>query len=116
MKSEIQDALLSMKSGKALYSDKISAKTLKAFDHIGLELLQLLANAIYNKEVFPVELYKLTFITLPEKSGAVDCENFRTISIMSHVTKVILRVIMLRIKNKIHPEISTKQCGFVKDK
>ena len=35
---------------------------------------------------------------------------------MSHVTKVILRVIMLRIRNKIHPEICTKQCGFMKDK
>ena len=35
---------------------------------------------------------------------------------MSHVTKVILRVIMLRIRNKIHPEISTEQYGFLKDK
>ena len=35
---------------------------------------------------------------------------------MSHVTKVILRVIMLRIRNKIHPEICTEQYGFMKDK
>ena len=35
---------------------------------------------------------------------------------MSHMTKVILRVIMLRIRNKIHPEISTEQYGFTKDK
>ena len=35
---------------------------------------------------------------------------------MSHVTKVIFRVIMLRIRNKIHPGISTEQYGFMKDK
>ena len=35
---------------------------------------------------------------------------------MSHVIRVILRVIMLRIRNKIHPKISTKQYGFMKDK
>ena len=35
---------------------------------------------------------------------------------MSQVTKVILRVIMRRIKNKIHPEIYTDQYGFMKDK
>ena len=116
LKSEIQNALSSMRNGKALGSDKISAETLKALNHFGLELLQLLANAIYNKGVFPDELYKSTFITIPKKSGAVDCENFRTISILSHVTKVILRVIMLRIRNKIHPEISTEQHGFMKDK
>ena len=116
LKSEIQNALSSMRSVKALGSDKISAKTLKALNHFGLELLQLLANAIYNKGVFPDELYKSTFITTPKKSGAVDCENFCTISIMSHVTKAILRVIMLRIRNKIHLEISNKQYGFMKDK
>ena len=116
LKSEIQNALWSMKKGKALGSDKISAETLKALNHFGLELLQLLANAIYNKDVFPNELYKSTFITIPKKSGVVECENFRTISIMSHVTKVILRVIMLRIRNKIHPEIATEKYGFMKDK
>ena len=98
LKSEIQDALSSMRNGKALGSDKISAETLKALNHFGLELLQLLANAIYKKGVFPDELYKSTFITIPKKSGAVNCENFRTISIMSQVTKVIFRVVMLRIR------------------
>ena len=109
LKSEIQTALSSMRNGKALGSEKISAETLEALNHFGLELLQLLANAIYNKGVFPDELYKSTFITISKKSGAANCENFQTISIMSHVTKVILRVIMLRIRNKIHPEISTEQ-------
>ena len=91
LKSEIPNALSSIRNGKALGSDKISAETLKALNHFGVELLQLLA-------------------------GAVDCENFRTISIMSHMAKAILRVIMLRIRNKIHPEISTEQYGFMKDK
>ena len=35
---------------------------------------------------------------------------------MSHVTKVILRVIMFRIRNGIHTEISIEQYGFMKDK
>ena len=116
MKSEIQSALSSMRNGKALGSDKISAKTPQASDHFGLKLLKLLANAIYHEGVFSDELYKSTFITPPKKSGAVDRENFRTISIMSHLAKVILRVVMLRIRNKIHLEISTEQCGFMKDK
>ena len=35
---------------------------------------------------------------------------------MSHANKVILRFIMLRIRNKIHPEISTEQYGLMKNK
>ena len=34
---------------------------------------------------------------------------------MSHITKVFLRIIMIRGRSKIEPEISQKQCGFVKD-
>ena len=94
LKSEIQNALSSMRNGKTLGSDKISAENLQELIHFGLDLLQFIANATYNEGVFPDELYKSTFITLSKKSGAVDCENFCTISLMSHVTKVILRVTM----------------------
>ena len=78
LKSEIQNALSSMRNGKALGLDKISAETLKALDHYSLELLQLLANGVHNRRVFPEELYKSTSIILPKKLGAVDCENVRT--------------------------------------
>ena len=65
-----------MRNGKALGPDKIFVETLKALDHFGLEFLQLLAKAVYNKGVLPDKLYKSTFITLSKKSGAVICENF----------------------------------------
>ena len=105
-----------MRNGKTLGPDKIFVETLKALHHFDLEFLQLLAKAIYNKGVLPDELYKSTFITLPKKSGAVNCENFRAVSIMSHVTKVILLVIMLRIRTENDPEVLAKQYGFMKDK
>ncbi|GFO02556.1 LINE-1 reverse transcriptase [Plakobranchus ocellatus] len=35
---------------------------------------------------------------------------------MSHITKILLKIIMLRIRNKIKPEIAGEQCGFVEDK
>ena len=77
LKSEIQNALSSMRNGKALGLDKIFAETSKALDHFGLELLQLLANIIYNKGLFSDELYKSTFITISKQLGAVSCENFQ---------------------------------------
>ena len=35
---------------------------------------------------------------------------------MSHVTKLLLRIIMMRVRNKINPEIAEEQCGFVEGK
>ena len=57
-----------MRNGKVLGSDKISAETLKALNHFSLELLSLLASVIYNGGVFPDDLYKSTFITIPKFS------------------------------------------------
>ena len=58
---------------------------------------------------------KSIFIAIPKKPGAVECENHRTISLMSHVTKIVLRILLLRARSKITPEIGREQFGFVQD-
>ena len=64
----------------------------------------------------PKDLAKSVFITLPKIPGTMDCELHRTISLMSHLTKVILRIIMARMRKSLRPEISQLQVGFVPDK
>ena len=61
-------------------------------------------------------MLKSVFIALPKKAGATECELHRTISLMSHVTKILLRIVMMRVRNKIRPEIAEEQCGFVEGK
>ena len=61
-------------------------------------------------------MLKSVFIVLPKKAGATECELQRTISLMSHVTKILLRIVMMRVRNKIRPEIAEEQCRFVEGK
>ena len=72
--------------------------------------------AIYDTGEIPSDLSKSIFIALPKKPGATECESHRTISLMSHITKILLKILMARMRNKITPEIAEEQCGFVKDK
>ena len=44
------------------------------------------------------------------------CELHRTISLMSHVTKILLRIVLMKVRSKIRPEIAEEQCGFVEGK
>ena len=69
---------------------------------------------IYGDGKFPKDLSKSIFITLPKKPSAVDCEH-HTISLMSHVTKIILRVLLLRLRSRIQPEIGREQFGILED-
>ncbi|GFS25422.1 endonuclease-reverse transcriptase [Elysia marginata] len=59
---------------------------------------------------------KSVFLMLPKKEGATECSLHRTISLMSHLTKLLLRIIMIRIRGKLRPEISNNQFGFVEDR
>ena len=52
-------------------------------------------------------------IKIPKVEGTLKCEQHRTISIINHITKIILKVITERIRSRIRPEIAEEQFGFV---
>ena len=52
-------------------------------------------------------LYSIT-----KKGQLKDCANYRTISLISHASKILLRIIIKRMKNKLDQEISSMQAGF----
>ena len=84
-----------MKRGKATGQDHISVEMITALEGLGIHVLTKLANMIYDTGTFPDELSKSIFIVIPKKIGTTECELHRTISLMSHVTKIILRVMLL---------------------
>jgi hypothetical protein len=83
-----------------------------------MSLLELtrLSNMIYDNGRFGEELNKSIFITLPKVSGTAKCDKHRTISLMSHVTKLELQIIMNRIRGRTLPEIAEEQYGFMPDR
>ena len=101
-----------MKKGKATGSDKISTEMLRALDDENIDLITNLCNIMHNSGIIPTDLKQSIFITLPKKSKAQSCTEYRTISLMSHVTKLLLKVIEQRIVKKIDNEVSRLQSGF----
>ena len=91
MKEEIQKALKSMKDGKATGPDELPAEALKALDEHNIEIITSLCNIIYNSGMIPTEMKHSEFITLPKKPQAMICTEFRTVSLMSLVTKLLLK-------------------------
>ena len=50
---------------------------------------------------------KSVFLLSPKIPGTMDCELYRTTSLMSHLTKVLLRIIMARIRKSKTRDITT---------
>ena len=58
-------------------------------------------NEIYDTGQIPPDISKSTFTAVQKKPGATECELHRTISFMSHISKILLRITMMQVRNKI---------------
>ena len=61
-------------------------------------------------------LKKLVFIPIPEKSNAKECSNYRTIALISHAIKVMLKILQARLQQYMNCELPDVQGGFRKGK
>ena len=54
------------------------------------------------------------FIPIPKKGNAKECSNYRTIALISHASKVILKILQGRLQQYVNCEIPDVQAGFRK--
>lgn len=114
-KDEVIRAVKLQKNKKATGPDNIYAEVLKVIaeqDGPSLKLLTTIINAIYTTGKIPTSWLKSTFITLPKKNNSSQCDDYRMISLMSHVLKIFIRIIHTRIYQKCENQIDQTQFGF----
>lgn len=109
---EVQNAIKNMKEGKASGPDNIQTEFLKLLDEDNVKWLTSLFNRIYDCGSIPKEWLKSEFIILPKKPGAKNCSEYRTISLMSHLLKLFLKIIHKRIYKLCEEQVSPTQFGF----
>ena len=59
-------------------------------------------------------LEKVSFHSNPEKSNAKECSNYRTIALISHARKVMLKILQARLQQYVNHELPDVQAGFRK--
>ena len=77
-----------------------------------MEKITQITNFVYESEDVPEEKLTSSFIVLMKKARTIECKTYRTINLMSHVMKIILRVVLNRIKDTIRRELSEDQFGY----
>ena len=59
-------------------------------------------------------LEKFSFISIPKKSNVKECSNYQTIVLISHTSKVMLKILQARFQQHVNQEIADVQAGFRK--
>jgi len=65
--------------------------------------------AIWKTGEWPEEWTFSTFIPLPKKGDLKQCENYRTIALVSHASKMLLRITLERIRAKTEQKLQTSR-------
>ena len=65
-------------------------------------------------EQWPQDWKRSVFIPIPKKDNAKECSNYRTIALISHTSKVMLKILQARLQQYMNCELPDVQAGFRK--
>ncbi len=65
-------------------------------------------------ESIPPEWMRPIFVPLPKTGDLQDCTNYRTFGLISHVTKVYVKILLERVKPRTEETLAEEQAGFRK--
>ena len=112
LRSEIQAAIKEMKKKKAVGADDIPAEFLKILGEEVYSHLEKICKKMYVTGMWPQDFTKVVMIPLQKKPNATECADHRTISLISHASKILLHILTRRIEGKAKDFIGKTQFGF----
>ena len=101
-----------MKKGKSAGVDNIPVELVQAGGKDVITAFATICNKIWQTGEWPTPWTQSLVITLPKKGNLQRCQNYRTISLISHPSKVMLKIILNSLKPQVAKIIAEEQAGF----
>ena len=92
LECEVKWALESITTNKASGGDGIPVELFQFLKDDGGKVLHSICRPIWKTQQWPQDWKRSVFISLPKKGNAKECSNYRTIALISHASKVVLKI------------------------
>ena len=112
LRREVEDAVQLLKKGKSAGVDNIPTELVQAGVEDVITALTTICNTFWQTGEWPTPWTQSLVVTLPKKGNLQQCQNYRTISLTSHPSKVLLKIILNRLKPQAEKIIAEEQAGF----
>ena len=112
MEIEVKEALRHISNRKSAGCDGIPIELLKAGGEEAVKVMTGLCKCIWKRKEWPTDWKKSVYVPIYKKGDKKECGNYRTIALISHASKVLLRVIQRRLEVFLIPELPIEQVGF----
>ena len=114
LECEVKWALESITTNKASGGDGIPVELFQILKDDAVKVLHSICQQIWKTRQWAQDWTRSIFIPIPKKGNAKECSNCRTITLISHSSKVMLKILQARLQQYVNRQLPDVQTGFRK--
>ena len=95
-------ALQSITMNKARAGDGIPVELFQILKDDTVKVLQSICQQIWKTQQWPQDWKMLVFIPVPKKGNAKECSNYCTITLISHASKIMLKILQASLQQHVN--------------
>ena len=114
LKCEVKRALGSITTNKSSRGDGITVEVFQILKDDVVKVLHSMFQQIWKTQQWPQDWKRSVFIPITKKGNAKECSNYRTIALISHTSKLMLKILQDRLQQYVNRELPDVQAGFRK--
>ena len=114
LECQIKWALGSITTNKASRSDGIPVKLFQILEDDAVKVLHSICRHIWKTQQWPQDWKRPIFIPISKKGNAKECSTYPTIALISHTSKVMLKILQARLQQYVNHEFSDVKVEFRK--
>ena len=107
-------ALESITTNKTSGGDGIPVELFQILKDDAVKVLHSICQQIWKIQQSPQDWKKSVFIPIPKKDNAKECSTYCTVALISHASKVMLKILQARLQQYVNRELPDVQAGFRK--
>ena len=114
LECEVKWTLGSINMNKGSGGDGIPVELFQILKDDVVKVIQSICQQIWKTHQWPKDWKRSVFISIPKKGNAKKCSNYCTIALISHASKVMLKILKARLQQYVNCELPDVQAGFRK--
>ena len=105
LECKVKWALGNITMNKASGGDGIPVELVQILEDDAVRMLLSICQKIWKTQQWPQDWKRSVFILIPKKGNAKECSNYDTIALISHASKVMLKILQARLQQYVNCEL-----------
>ena len=116
LECEVKCALGNITKNKTSRDDGIPVELLQILKDDAVKVLHSICQQIWKTQLWPQDWKRSVFILIPKKGNPKECSNYCSIALISHTSRVMLKILQARCQQYVNHELPDVQAGFRKSR